>query len=73
MEIYGGYTNVYEHMCTEGKKGKTLEFFLNNAELPINSVNSAYSGDSDKSLKHELAQLKVPISHVCLAGTVIPS
>ena len=24
MEIYGGYTNVYEHMCTEGMAGMTI-------------------------------------------------
>ena len=27
--------------------------------------------ESDKSLKHELGSIKVPVSHMCQAGTVV--
>ena len=45
-----------------------LEFFLNGAELSLNSVNS------EKLINHwsmNWAQFKDPISHMCLAGTVV--
>ena len=29
--------------------------------------------ESNKSLKHELAQFKDPVSHMCFAGTVVAS
>ena len=29
--------------------------------------------ESDKSLKHELAQFKDPVFHMCLAGAVVTS
>ena len=29
--------------------------------------------ESDKSLKHELGAIKDPVSHMCLAGTVVAS
>ena len=45
-----------------------LEFFLNGAELSLNSVNS------EKLINHpsmNWAQFKDPISHMCLAGAVV--
>ena len=42
-----------------------MEFFLNGAELLLNSVNS------EKMINHpsmNWAQFKYPISHMCLAG-----
>ena len=29
--------------------------------------------ESDKSLNHELGQFKVPVSHMCLDGTLVAS
>ena len=46
----------------------SLEFFLNGAELSLNSVNS------EKLINHwsmNWAQFKDPISHMCLAGAVV--
>ena len=48
----------------------SLEFFLNGAELSLNSVNS------EKLINHgsmNWAQFKDPISHMGLAGTVVAS
>ena len=45
-----------------------LEFFLNGAELSLNSVNS------EKLINHpsmNWAQFKDPIFHMCLAGAVV--
>ena len=45
-----------------------MEFFLNGAELSPNSVKS------EKMINHpsmNWAQFKDPISHMCLAGTVV--
>ena len=38
-------------------------------ELKLSEFNKF--GESDKSLKHELGPFKDPVSHICLAGTVI--
>ena len=49
---------------------ETMECFLNEAELSLNSVNSA------KLINHlsiNLAQFKDSVSHVCLAGAMVAS
>ena len=40
-----------------------MEFFLNGAELSLNSANSSMNW----------AQLKDPVSHMCLVGVLVPS
>ena len=45
-----------------------MEFFLNGAELLLNSVNSAKL-INQRSMNW--AQFKDPISHMCLAGAVV--
>ena len=47
-----------------------LEFFLNGAELSLNSVNS---GNLANYWSMNWAQLKDAVSHMCLAGTVVAS
>ena len=48
----------------------SIEFFLNGAELSLNSLNS------EKLINHgsmNWAQFKVLVSHICLTGTVVAS
>ena len=49
----------------------TLEFFLNWAELSMNSVNSVNSGNLKSHWSINRTQYNDPVSHVCLAGTVV--
>ena len=45
-----------------------IEFFLNGAELSLNSV---ISGNLINHSSMNWAQFKDPVSHMCLAGTVV--
>ena len=49
----------------------TLEFFLNEAELSLNSVISANSGNLINHWSINWAQFKGSFSHMCLAGTEV--
>ena len=51
----------------------TLKFFLNWAELLLNLVNSANSRNLINHWSMNWAQFKHPVSHMCLAGTVVAS
>ena len=48
-----------------------LEFFLNGAELSLNSVNSANSGNLINQWRKEWAEFKDAVPHMCLAGTAV--
>ena len=50
-----------------------MEFFLNGAELSLNSVNSANSGNLINHSSMNCADFKDLVSHVCLAGAVVAS
>ena len=50
-----------------------MEFFLNGAELSLNSVNSANSGKLINHWSMNWDQIKDPVSHMCLAGAVVAS
>ena len=50
-----------------------MEFFLNRAELSLNSVNSAISGKLINHWGMNWDQLKDPVCHMCLAGAVVAS
>ena len=53
---------------TAHKKNNRLEFFLNGAELSLNSANS---GNLLNHWSMNWAQFKDPVSYMCLAGTVV--
>ena len=55
------------------KPRTALEFFLNGAELSLNSVNSGNSGNLINHWSMNWAQFKDPIFHMCLAGTLVAS
>ena len=50
-----------------------LEFFLNGAELSLNLVISANSGNFINHWNMNWAQFKDPASHICLTGSVVAS
>ena len=52
------------------KLSSTMEFFLNGAELSLNPVNS---GNLINHWSMNWPQFKDPVSHMCLAGTVVAS
>ena len=49
----------------------SVEFFLNGEEFSSNSVNSANSGNLINHWSMNWAQFKDPMSHMCLAGTMV--
>ena len=49
---------------------KTMELFLNGAELSLNSVNA---GNVINNWSMDWAQFKDSVSHMCLAGTEVAS
>ena len=63
-------SDVKQSVQHVSKETKTVEFFLNGAELSLNSVNS------EKLINHpsmNWAQFKDPVSHMCLPGAVVAS
>ena len=54
-------------------KSEPLKFFLNGVELSLNSVNLVNSGNLINHWSMNLVQFKDPVSHMCLAGTVVAS
>ena len=58
-------------MTNRQNKAIILEFFLNEAELSLNSVNSVNSGNLINHPSMNWAQFKDPVFHMCLAGTVV--
>ena len=50
-----------------------LEFFINGAELSLNSVNSANLGNLINHSNMNWAQFKDPVFYMCLAGAVVAS
>ena len=59
---------LYRTNCTD-----SMEFFQNGAELSLNSVNSANSGNLINHWSMNWAQFKNPVYHMCLAGAVVAS
>ena len=48
----------------------SMEFFLNGAELSLNSANSTNSRNLINHWSINWAQFKDPVSHICLAGKI---
>ena len=53
--------------------GSNGVFSLNSAELSLKSVISANSGNLINHWSMSVAQFKVSVSHMCLAGAVVAS
>ena len=52
---------------------QTMEFFLNEAQLSLNSVNSANSGNLINHRSMNKVHFKDLLCYLCLAGTVVAS
>ena len=58
---------------TFSPSGSKNQFFLDGADISLNSVNSADSGNLIISWNMNWVQFKDPVSQMCLAGTVVAS
>ena len=54
-------------------KSDIMGFFLNEAELSLNLMNSVNSGNLINHRSMNWVQFKDTVSHTCLAGTVVTS